>query len=232
MLTGQVAASDQAGPGMAGDDTKRAGPAGGGSLPTDACVIRASIREPSRFGEIFDRYADDILRYVGARLGRDLADDVTAETFLAAFRGRGTYDLSRSNARPWLYGIAVRQIGKHARAERRYRQALGRVQAELIASDFGDRVADQVTAEQLRPRLSAVLSKLSRHDRELLLLVAWTDLTYEESAQALGVSISAVRSRLHRIRVRTRQALGDTNPALAGDEIAITPQQNEETCHG
>jgi RNA polymerase sigma factor (sigma-70 family) len=194
-----------------------------GWQPSDADIVRASIRDPSRFGKIFDRYADDILRYAGARLGGDLAEDVTAETFLAAFRARGGYDLSRENARPWLYGIAIRQIGKHRRAERRYLQALTRVHAEAVAdavtADFGDRVADRVTAEQLRPRLSAVLAGLTRQDRELLLLVAWTDLTYEESAQALGASVSAVRSRLHRIRVRTRQALGETNPALPSDDI-------------
>jgi RNA polymerase sigma-70 factor (ECF subfamily) len=140
-------------------------------------IVRASIRDPGRFGEIFDRYADDILRYASARLGSDLAEDVTAETFLAAFRARDRYDLSRGNARPWLYGIAVRQVGKHSRAERRYRQALSRVQAETVTADFGDRVADRVAAEQLRPRLPAVMSALPRRDRELL-LVAWTDLTY------------------------------------------------------
>jgi RNA polymerase sigma factor (sigma-70 family) len=225
--------SDQAGPGTPGNDVERAVPAGGASSLTDADIVRASIRDPSRFGEIFDRYADDILRYASARLGSDLAEDVTAETFLAAFRARGKYDLSRGNARPWLYGIAIRQIGKHRRAESRYRQAMSRVQAETVTADFGDRVADRVAAERLRPRLSAVLSGLSRQDRELLLLVAWTDLTYEESAQALGVSVSAVKSRLHRIRVRTRQALGgEGNPVLLGDDIAITPHQNQETCRG
>jgi RNA polymerase sigma-70 factor (ECF subfamily) len=187
---------------------------------SDADIVRASIRDPGRFGEIFDRYAGDILRYASARLGVDLAEDVTAETFLAAFRARAVYDQSRENARPWLYGIAVRQIGKHRRAEHRYLHALSRVQAETVTADFGDRVADRVTAEQLRPRLTAVLSGLPRQDRELLLLVAWTDLTYEESAQALGVSVSAVKSRLHRIRVRTRQALGETSPL------------NEETYRG
>jgi RNA polymerase sigma factor (sigma-70 family) len=199
---------------------------------SDADVVEASIREPSRFAEIFDRYADDILRYVSARLGPDLAEDVTAETFLGAFRARGRYDLSRANARPWLYGIAIRQIGKHSRAERRYRQSLTRVQADPVTADFGDRVADRVTAEQLRPRLLAVLSGLSRQDRELLLLVAWTDLTYEESAQALGVTVSAVKSRLYRIRARTRQALGGTNPALPGEPGAVTAQQNQETYRG
>src|ERR1700739_4202876 len=217
--------SCQAGPGTPADDVERASPHEGDSRLSDVEIVRASIRDPSRFGEIFDRYSDDILRYASARLGSDLAEDVTAETFLAAFRARGRYDLSRGHARPRLYGIAVGQIGKHSRTERRYRQALSRIQAETITADFGDRVADRVTAEQLRPRLSAVLSALPRRDRELLLLVAWTDLTYEESAQALGVSVSAVKSRLHRIRVRTRQALGGTNPALPGEEIVITPQK-------
>lgn len=231
MLTTRLVESDQAEPGTPADEMERASPAGGSRL-SDADIIKASIRNPGRFGEIFDRYVDDILRYASARLGSDLAEDVTAETFLAAFRARSRYDLSRGNARPWLYGIVIRQIGKHRRAESRYRQALNRVQAETVIADFGDRVADRVTAEQLRPRLSEVLSGLSHQDRELLLVVAWTDLTYEESAQALGVSVSAVKSRLYRIRARTRQALGETNPALAGDETATTPQKNQETSHG
>ena len=222
--------SGQAEPGEPAGDAGPAGAAGGGSRPTDADIVRASIRDPGLFGDIFDRYADDILRYAYSRLGSDLAEDVTAETFLAAFRARGRYDLSRDNARPWLYGIAIRQIGKHSRAERRYRQAVGRVQPESVAADFGDRVADRVTAQQLRPQLSALLSGLPGQDRELLLLVAYTDLTYEESAQALGVTVSAVRSRLHRIRVRTRQALGEANPALRGE--SDIQQKTEETYCG
>jgi DNA-directed RNA polymerase specialized sigma24 family protein len=120
VLTGRVVKSSQAGPGTPADDVEQAGLAGGGSRLSDADIVKASIRDPSHFGEIFDRYADDILRYAGARLGSDLAEDVTAETFLAAFRARGRYDLSRVSARPRLYGIAIRQIGKHSRAERRY----------------------------------------------------------------------------------------------------------------
>jgi RNA polymerase sigma factor (sigma-70 family) len=232
VLTGRFGKTGQAVPGRPVDAIDCAGPAGGAFRLSDADIVRASIGEPSRFGEIFDRYADDILRYATARVGTGLAEDVTAETFLAAFRARGRYDLSRVNARPWLYGIAIRQIGKYRRAERRYRQALGSVPAETVAADFGDRAADRVTAQQLRPRLSAVLSGMPRQDRELLLLIAWADLTYEESAQALGVSVSAVKSRLHRIRARTRQALDDISPALPTQESDIPAPKNQETDHG
>jgi RNA polymerase sigma factor (sigma-70 family) len=185
---------------------------------SDAAVIARSLREPSWFAEIFHRHGTEIVRYVHARLGAGLAEDVAAETFLAAFRCRDRYDVSRAEARPWLYGIAVRQIGKHRRAESRYRRAVARLPAEHEPADFGDRSDERVTAEQLRPQLSAALAGLSRQDRELLLLVAWADLTYAEAAQALGLTVSAVRSRLNRIRVKARKALGGIDPGRSGEQ--------------
>ena len=108
-------------------------------------------------------------------------------------------------------------MGRHRRTVSRRLRLLRSVPAELVAEDFGGRAAERVTAEQLKPQLSAVLSGLSSGDRELLLLVAWAGLSYEESAQALGLTVSAVKSRLHRIRVKTRNALGGTNPALVDE---------------
>lgn len=185
---------------------------------SDAAVIERSLREPSVFAEIFSRHGQEIVRYVHARLGAGLAEDVAAEVFLAAFSCRDRYDVSQAEARPWLYGIAVRQIGKHHRAETRYRRAIARLPAEHLPADFGDRSIERVMAEQLRPQLCATLAALSRPDRELLLLVAWADLTYAESAQALGLTVSAVRSRLNRIRVKARKGLGGTNPARSSEQ--------------
>ena len=189
------------------------GPDSDERMATDAEIIMRSVQDPGCFGVIFERHSGEILRYANARLGHDLAQDVLAETFLAAFGRRARYDGSRADARPWLYGIAIRQIGRHRRADIRARRALARIPAETVAGDFGDRSAERVTAQQLRPCLAGVLSGLARRDRELLLLIAWAGLSYEESAQALGLPVSTVRSRLHRIRAKTRQALGGANPA-------------------
>ena len=186
--------------------------------PSDAELIERSRQEPDCFATIFDRHAAEILRYAHARLGPDLAEDVTAETFLAAFRRRDSYDTSRADARPWLYGIAVRLIGKHRRAEGRHRRMLQAAPADRVTEDPGDRSADRVTAQQLRPRLTAMLDALPGRDRELLLLVAWAGLTYAEAARALGLSESAVRSRLHRIRTKTRAALGGADPTQLIEE--------------
>ena len=78
-----------------------------GVAPVDADVIARSVQEPEVFAVLFRRHAAAIQRYVARRLGVDAAEDVVAETFLAAFDQRGRYDLSRPDARPWLYGIAT-----------------------------------------------------------------------------------------------------------------------------
>jgi RNA polymerase sigma factor (sigma-70 family) len=206
-------------PGRAGADRAQSGGAGpSGAELSDAELIERSRREPDCFAAIFDRHAAEILRYVHARLGPDLAEDITAETFLAAFRRRDRYDTGRADARPWLYGIAVRLIGKHRRYETRYRRLLQAAPADRSTEDPGDRSADRVTAQQLRPRLAAVLDDLPGRDRELLLLVAWAGLSYAEAAQALGLTTGAVRSRLHRIRVKTRAALGGADPTALIEE--------------
>jgi len=216
---------------MTGGETpaRPAGAAGRRDDPrdTDAEVISRSVADPAFFAAVFDRHADEILRYVSARLGPDLAEDVTAETFLAAFRCRDRYDPGRPDARPWLYGIAIRQIGTHRRAEARYRRLLACALPEAAAEDFGDRSAERITAQRLRPRLIAVLDGLRRRDRELLLLVAWAGLSYEESAAALGITVSAVKSRLNRIRRSTRAALGGSNPMDPKDGSASEESGNE-----
>ena len=183
----------------------------------DAELIGQSLVDPELFTAIFDRHSGEILRYVHARLGPDLAEDVTAETFLAAFGARRRFDPEAGSARPWLYGIAVRQIGKHRRAEARRLKLLRKAPHDGPAEDFGDRSADRVTAGQLGPRLAALIAALPAKDRELLLLVAWAELSYDEAATALGTTVSAVKARLHRVRVRIRRELGGSNPLGARD---------------
>jgi RNA polymerase sigma-70 factor (ECF subfamily) len=177
----------------------------------DSTLIGHSLTDPERFAALFDRHADEIHRYAARRLGAELADDVTGEVFLVAFRGRARYDRSLPDARPWLYGIATKVVAQHRRAERRRNHALAKMSPERPGT-FDERSADRVTAEQLQPRLARALNRLSQGERDLLLLVAWADLTYEDAALALGVPVGTVRSRLHRLRVKVRRALGGIDP--------------------
>jgi hypothetical protein len=73
----------------------------------DAAIIEASHANPEAFAELFDRHAPVIHRYIARRIGPQIAEDVAAETFLAAFRRRSRYETQQADARPWLYGIAT-----------------------------------------------------------------------------------------------------------------------------
>ncbi|GAA3643789.1 RNA polymerase sigma factor [Nonomuraea antimicrobica] len=174
----------------------------------DASVIANSCRDPEWFSVIFDRYFTAIHRYAAARLGPAAADDVAAETFLAGFDQRGRYDLTRPEAKAWLYGIATNLIGRHRRNELRLYRALSRSAARDDVESHADRVTDRVTAEQLSPRLALGLKSLSPGDRDALMLVACAGLSYAEVAFALGVPIGTVSSRLNRARAKLRTMLG------------------------
>jgi RNA polymerase sigma factor (sigma-70 family) len=179
------------------------------TLTPDAVLIELSLREPERFAELFDRYYGDIHGYAARRLGASRADDVASDTFLIAFDKRRGYDLERPDARPWLYGIAANLIARHRRAELRQYRALARAGLERAEDGHGDGALKRLDAQALRGRLAAALLEIAPADREVLLLVAWAQLTYEEAARALGIPAGTARSRLHRARQRTRQALED-----------------------
>ncbi|GAA3827158.1 RNA polymerase sigma factor [Streptomyces phyllanthi] len=193
------------------------GPPPEARLENDAEVVAQSLEQPELFARLYDRYAPDIHRYVARRLGDGMADDITADTFLTAFRIRGRYDLAHGNARPWLYGIAGNLIGKHRRTEVRALRALARSGHDPVAESWGEtwveRTESRVAAQA---PLAGALAALSAGDRHVLLLVAWADLTYQEAAEALGIPVGTVRSRLNRARRKVRSALG-ADPAFVPD---------------
>ncbi len=178
-----------------------------GEAGADAEVITASLGHPERFAVVFDRHAPHIHRYLSRRLGAQVAEDLMGETFLIAFGARARYDPAFPSARPWLYGIATNLVGQRRREEAReyrLRATLG-PPAEQVS--HADRVAERVTAQAMSARLAAALAGLARGDRDVLLLIAWEGLAYEEVAAALGIPVGTVRSRLNRARRKVRAAL-------------------------
>jgi len=153
----------------------------------DASLIAASLDDPERFALLFDRHAPVIHQYVARRLGSDAADDVTAETFLTAFKFRARYDAGHASARPWLYGIAARLIGRYRRDEVKALKILARTGRDPVAATWTERADDRVVAQAASGPLAHALSGLSRGDRHVLLLFAWADFSYQEIAEALDI---------------------------------------------
>lgn len=176
---------------------------------TDSGIIQASWQVPDRFGDLHHRHLAALYRYAYQRVGPAAAEDLVADTFLAAFSQRHRYDLSRSNARPWLFGILTHLIARQGRTEKIHYQAYARAWQAPVADGLAERVAEQVSAEAMRGRLAVALCRLRRADRDVLLLVAWGQLSYDEVAQALNIPAGTVASRLNRARRKVREALAD-----------------------
>jgi RNA polymerase sigma factor (sigma-70 family) len=179
-----------------------------GASPTDAALVAASVDDPKLFALLFDRHSLAVHRYVASRARHGDVDDVLSETFLTAFRKRARYDRAFDDALPWLLGIATNVLRHHHRAEGRRLtrwQEVARRPADEV--DPADRVVAAVDDASEVDRVARALELLDDRYREVLLLTASADLTYDEIARALGVPVGTVRSRLARGRRRLRELL-------------------------
>jgi RNA polymerase sigma-70 factor, ECF subfamily len=155
---------------------------------SDADCLAHSLSEPRAFAPIFDRHFGAIHRYVHRRAGRDLADELAAETFALAFERRASCRASDS-VLPWLYGIATNLLHRHRRVERRQLDAYARSGVNnwvAYEDDAAARVGDSSHGAQLARALAAMPPR----ERDALLLYALADL----SSQAFRESIRSIRS--------------------------------------
>jgi RNA polymerase sigma factor (sigma-70 family) len=159
---------------------------------TDADVISRSLARPEAFEVVFERHFAAVFRYLRRRVG-PIAEDLAAETFTRAFAGRSGYDLDRPDARPWLFGIATNVLRAHHRDA--YIPAFPAEREDALVE-----VDDRLDAASALARHATALRALSVEQREVLLLVAVAELTYEETAETLGIPVGTVRSRMSRAR--------------------------------
>lgn len=165
----------------------------------DSKFIADSFADPSAFAHIFDRHFSEIFRFAARRLGSSEAEDIAADTFLIAFQRRTDFDLAMTDARPWLYGIAVHLLRNKKRKEVRGYRAFARTGVEFT-DDFSAESDDRVVALASQRDLAAGLAELKAGDRDALLLHAWAGLPHEAIAKALGIPVGTVKSRLARAR--------------------------------
>jgi RNA polymerase sigma factor (sigma-70 family) len=162
-------------------------------------------------GELFRRHAPAIFVFLVRRTGdRELAEDLTSLVFLEAWRKRSSVRLSGDSALPWLYGVALNCARNARRARRRHGAALARLALERS-------VPDEAAERDLGDVLE-LLGRLPESQRDVILACAWSGLSYEDAAVALGIPVGTVRSRLSRARSRLQELEG-----AAGHAPDVTP---------
>jgi RNA polymerase sigma factor (sigma-70 family) len=172
---------------------------------SDADLLILSRTSADAFGEIYQRHATTVHRYLVRRVGTNAADDLLGDVFAAAVEGRLRVTIHTSgSALPWLYGIAKNQVRSHLRAQRLP------AEATLFEEFDWGAVDSRIDASAQAGRLRHALAQLTPGELEVLLLVTWEQLTVTEAAESLGITAVAARSRLHRARARANTALSST----------------------
>lgn len=181
-----------------------------GDARSDAEILARASRHPELFGIVFDRHFATIHRYLERRIGRDEADELAGDVFRIAFEQRARFRPLHESALPWLYGLATNVLLKRWRTQTRHLRALARLEAErsdgYLESDDAD---DRVAARAERARLLEALAALAKGDRDVVILIAWEELSYQEVAAALEIPTGTVRSRLSRARGTLRERLAE-----------------------
>jgi len=172
-------------------------------MDTDGILMARSVQgHPDAFVAVAQRHGVAIHGYLARRAGRQVADDLLADVWVRAFAARGGYDSSYDDARPWLYGIARNVLRAHWRSAQN--AALAGPEPTV---DPWDDIVDRLDSAASGEALISAVRRLPPAEREVLLLVAWEQLTPSEAAAVLGVPAGTARSRLHPARATLRRVL-------------------------
>lgn len=174
--------------------------------------LRRRLREGDRaaFDAVYAEHVDGVFTLAHRLTGNwATAEDVTSETFLAAWRSRGLVADGDRPLKSWLWGIATNQALNARRSRRRLVTFLARRPREEVVPDFADEAVERLDDAEALAQAASAIGALRRAEAEVLALCVWSGLTYAEAADALGVPIGTVRSRLSRARSRLRDLVSD-----------------------
>jgi len=154
-------------------------------------ALRAKSGDPLAAAAFVRATQAEVWRFCASLVDNSVADDLTQDTYLRAFRALPSFE-GRSSARTWLFGIARRACADHLRSTVRGRALLRRVSAGA---------ADEVADASGTVGAVELLQRLRPAQREAFVLTQVLGLSYDEAASALGVPIGTIRSRVARARM-------------------------------
>ena len=184
-------------------------------LETDeALVKRAQQGDALAFDELVRRYTNVVYRILYKILRHDQdTEDALQDTFVSAYRALPRF---RQDARfsTWIYRIATNAALMKARARRTNLVSLDQPSDENVAAtirdlpDWSATPDEEILTGETREVMEEAISALPTEQRAAFVLHDIQNLSSRETAEAMGITVSAVNSRLHRARIFLRDRIG------------------------
>ncbi|AEP13200.1 RNA polymerase sigma factor [Chloracidobacterium thermophilum] len=172
------------------------------SLPTES----PPLPDAEAFRHWFDRYARSVFNFLCALVGRrELAEELTQETFVRAYEQRATLR-DRARVAAWLFGIARNVSREHVREYARWDSLDDIFDGERQPEPTDGTTPDaQLLDAELRFVVRAALAKLEPDKRMVFVLRTFEPYSYEDIAAITGFSVGKVKTDLHRARLEMRR---------------------------
>jgi RNA polymerase sigma-70 factor (ECF subfamily) len=172
---------------------------------------RAVRGDHEAFREIFEEHHRSILRYIYAMVGRrDLAEELTQETFMGAYRNIGTLR-DEAKLSVWLYGIARNVTLKHFKARKREKYQVDSIDDDRTMltepADAAQPPEDSLLNRELNRVVNKALDQLGYDKRTVFTLKVLQLRSYEEIAVITGSSIPKLKTDLHRAKQEMRRMI-------------------------
>jgi RNA polymerase sigma-70 factor (ECF subfamily) len=184
-----------------------------------ACLVQAQKGDEEAFTHLVETYQKPVYNLCYRMLSDPQeAEDAAQETFWRAYQGFGRYDMQRSFI-TWLLSIAAHYCIDQQRRRRLPIIGLELLPEESVPDPTPGPERKFVRSEEDR-LVRKLLGDLGPQDRAALVLHYWYDFSDQEIANALSLSISAVKSRLHRSRKVLAQRWKTIQPPFSMKEEA------------
>lgn len=171
--------------------------------PSESLRARVRAGDRAAFADLYDQNARAVYSHALRLTGNwSEAEEVMSETFLGAWRTRESLEPEGGSLTPWLLGIATHKAHNANRGLRRRLAFLARTPQPRSVADFADETAGRIDDARRLASVHDALRQLSRPDREVIALCVGAGLDYQQAAEALGIPVGTVRSRLSRARAR------------------------------
>ena len=178
----------------------------------DAGLIALARRgDAVAFSRLFAGFERRIFRYAAHMCGRDAADDVVQETFLAVLRGRVDYDAGKGTVGNYLFGIARHFVLKRLSAREVATFDLDEHDERTAWPDERPSALESLSREETIQTVRAAIASLPAAYREAVALCELQEMSYADAAAIAQCPIGTVRSRLHRAKALLMTKLSATH---------------------
>jgi RNA polymerase sigma-70 factor, ECF subfamily len=179
-------------------------------------LLAARKGDVDAFGLVVEAFQKPVFNLCYRMLGNaEDAEDAAQESFWRAFQGLSKYDFQRPFG-TWLLSIAAHYCIDRLRRKRPVLLSLESLLPEDDAPDDAPGPETQTYRKQNQETVQRLLAQLGHEERAMIVMRYWHDMSYEEIAHSLRVSVGAVKSRLHRARHTLAERCQSQNLTPAG----------------